>query len=303
MTIFIYNNKKYYNMGNILKDLQMLTPSQEEMQNAHVSYMKYLRENINNFSYWFPRIEVVGKHGINVPKSYIIDVPEDIYEAFFQERKGDQRLIRQWAHKAVLPVIKKHFDGKEVFMKNGCYSGKFSFDKCCHIKANASLEDIVEHLCELQMDSMIKETDGNLEVVLREWIQPEEDCKTIYGGMPLRTEMRLFYDFSNHKPLYWVNYWNWDECHDPICIGWNGERKVDADAYEQSYKHIDEKLKQCQQTHWQTIINALQQVASMEGIWSVDFLFESNQVWLIDAAVGPRSFYWDNKKVKEAMEA
>ena len=290
-------------MENILKDLQMLTPSQVEMQNAHVSYMKYLRENINNFSYWFPRIEVVGKYGIKVPKSYIIEVPEDIYEAFFQERKGDRRLIRQWAHKAVLPVIKKHFDGKEVFMKNGCYSGKFNFDKCCHIKANASLEDVVEHLCELQMDSLLKETDGYLEVVLREWIQPEKDCKTIYGGMPLRTEMRLFYDFSNHKPLYWVNYWIWDECHDLICMGWNGERKEDADAYEQCYTHIDERLKQCQETHWQTIIDALQQVASMKGIWSVDFLFENNQVWLIDAAVGPRSFYWDNNKVKVAMEA
>lgn len=285
------------------KDFLILPPSQEELRKAHENYMKYLRENKNNFSYWFPKLSVVNRHGIMVPKSYIVDVPEDIYEAFFQERKGDRCLIRQWTHKAVLPIIKKHFDGKEVFLKNGCYSGKFNFDKCCHIKAGASLEDIVTHLCELQMDSLLKETDGNLEMVLREWIQPEEGNKTIYGGMPLRTEMRLFYDFSNHKPLYWVNYWNWDDCHDPICIGWDGERKEDADVYEEYYSYIDEELGLCYEKHWQTIVDALQQVSSMEGIWSVDFLFEKEQVWLIDAAIGPRSHYWDSEKIKAAMEA
>lgn len=289
-------------MDNILKKLEILTPSQEEMRKAHEHYMNYLRENKNNFSYWFPKLSIVSQYGIMVPQSYIVDVPEDIFKAFFNERKNDMEIVQEWAQKALLPLISQHFKGKDVFIKNGCYSGKFSFDKCCHIKPDATDNDIVRNLCNLQYDSILKETDGNLEIILREWIKPQEGNKTIYEGMPLRTEMRLFYDFSSHKPLYWVNYWNWDDCHDPICVGWDGERKEDADVYEEYYPYLEEELEMCQKKYWQNIVEALKNVTVMEGIWSVDFLFEDDKVWLIDAAIGQRSYYWDSEKIKAAME-
>lgn len=292
---------KYYNMEENIRNFKFPTFTEEELREAHESHMKYLRENPNNFSFWFPKLSVVKRYGLMVPKSHVVDVPENIYKTFFQEGKNDMRIIRQWAHKAILSVIQQHFQGKEVFLKNGCYSGKFSFNKCCHLKANATLKEIVAHLCNIQYDSLMKETDGNLEVVLREWIQPEDGTNTIYGGMPLRPEMRLFYDFTSHKPLYWVNYWDWNDCHDPICFHWNGERTEDADVYEETYPSIDERVKKYREKYWQTIIDALQQVNLMKGIWSVDFLFDKSGVWLIDAAIGSRSHYWDVEKVKAAL--
>jgi len=285
------------------KEFKFHAPTEDELREAHNNYMKYLRENPNNFSFWFPKLSVVKRHRILVPKSHVVEVPEDIYKTFFQEGKNDLRVIRQWAHKAILPVIRQHFQGKEVFMKNGCYSGKFNFNKCCHLTADATLKEIVEHLCSIQYDSLLKETDGNLEIVLREWIQPEEGTKTIYNGMPLRPEMRLFYDFTSHKPLYWVNYWDWNDCHDPICLDLEGNPSEDAEVYEEYYPYIDEELREYQEKYWQTILDALQQVNLMEGIWSVDFLFEKNQIWLIDAAIGPKSHYWDLEKIKAAIKA
>lgn len=284
------------------KEFNFHAPTEDELREAHENYMKYLRENPNNFSFWFPKLSVVKRHGILVPKSHVVEVPEDIYKAFFQEGKNDLRVIRQWAHKAILPVIQQHFQGKEVFVKNGCYSGKFNFNKCCHLAVDATLKEIVAHLCSIQYDSLLKETDGNLEIVLREWIQPEEGTKTIYNGMPLRPEMRLFYDFTSHKPLYWVNYWDWNDCHDPICLDLEGNPSEDAEVYEEYYPYIDEELREYQEKYWQTILDALQQVNLMEGIWSVDFLFEKNQIWLIDAAIGPKSHYWDLEKIKAALK-
>ena len=283
------------------KNITFHTPTEEEMKEAHASYMKFLRENPNNFSYWFPKLATVKRNGIMVPKSHIVEVPEEIYKAFFMENQRDKKTIRLWAHDAILPVIGQHFQGKEVFMKNGCYSGKFHFNKCCHLSANATLKEIVEHLCNIQYDSLVKETSGNLEIVLREWIHPEDGTKAIYGGMPLRPEMRLFYDFTNHKPLYWVNYWDWDYCHDNICFDLDGERSEDADIYEEYYPYINEELEQYREEYWQTILNALQEVTLMEGVWSVDFLFEKRRVWLIDAAIGSRSAYWDVEKIKSTL--
>lgn len=267
---------------------QLPVHTEEELKEAHINYMRHLRNNRNNFSYWFPKISVVKHHGISIPSSRVVEVPEEIYKAFFLESSGDRRSIRQFVHKSILPVIRSHFNGKEVFVKNGCYSGKFRFDKCCHLPANATLKTITEHLCEIQYDSLIKDTAGNLEIVLREWIKPEDGTKTIYGGMPLRTEIRLFYNFTEHKPLYWVNYWDWDYCHEVIC--WHPE---DKDVYEEYYPYIDEEAKLYCKENWQLILDALAHVKDLEGKWSVDFILEKSRVWLIDMAIASMSAYWN----------
>lgn len=41
------------------KNITFHTPTEEEMKEAHESYMKFLRENPNNFSYWFPKLATV----------------------------------------------------------------------------------------------------------------------------------------------------------------------------------------------------------------------------------------------------
>ena len=281
-------------MEENIKNITIHTPSEEDMKEAHNNYMRFLRENPNNFSFWFPKLNSVKRSGIMIPKSRVIEVPEEIYKAFFMENKRDKKTIRLWAHDAILPVIQQHFSGKELFVKNGCYSGKFNFNKCCHIPADATLKEIVEHLCEIQYDSLMKETSGNLEIVLREWIQPEECTKTIYGGMPLRPEIRLFYDFDTHRPLYWINYWDWDYCHDYICC-----HDDDKPVYEEYYPFIDEEVKNFMEEHYDTICNALQEVTLMKGIWSVDFLLERNRVWFIVAALGHMSAYWDEEKINQ----
>lgn len=276
-------------------NISIKTPTEQEQQEAHANFINWLRNNPNNFSYWFPKLSVVRQHGVLVPKSRIINVPEELLEAFFLERKGDKRLIRQWAHDNILPVIKSHFQDTEVFMKNGCFSGKFNFNACCHLPANATLKEIVQHLCNIQYDSLANDTAGNLEVILREWVKPMNGTETIYGGMPLRAEMRLFYDFDSHQPLYYVNYWDWDYCHEAICC-----QPEDKTVYENYYPFINEEVELYAKDHWQTICDALSHVSDMKGDWSIDFILESNRVWMIDAAIGRQSAYWDEKKITAA---
>lgn len=55
---------------------------------------------------------------------------------------------------------------------------------------------------------MIVGADDTSEVVFREFIGSKEDVPTIYSGMPLHTEFRVFYDFGSKKAIGVSNYWN-----------------------------------------------------------------------------------------------
>lgn len=44
------------------------------------------------------------------------------------------------------------------------------------------------------------------------------------------------------------------------------------------------------------IIETLENVEGLRGIWSVDFILEEDKAWLIDMALASRSAYWDTQK-------
>jgi hypothetical protein len=277
---------------NTDKIFSLTTPSEDEMKAAHINYMNWLMNNPNNFSYWFPRIKDLREWGISIPKSIIIPVPETILRAFYMDHMpDDMNVITKWVDAAVMPFISTEFANKDVFVKNGCFSNKFSFNAACHIPADADLVKVTDNICRIQADSICFDTAGNLEIVLREWIEPEEGTRTIYNGMPFRSEMRLFYDFTNHRYLYDVNYWDWDYCHDHIC-----SNPEDAEVYEEDYQCIAEELDIRKNIHLTNIANALDSVNSLRGIWSVDFILTDDKCWLIDMAVAKQSAYWNENK-------
>ena len=289
-----------------MNNMQIKTPTPEELQAAHESFMSYLRNNPNNFSYWFPHIKGLNDHGISIPKSTVIPVPEEIYKSFFRENEGDDERIDSWVTSQVLPVIETSpwMKNRKIFIKNGCFSNKFDFANGCLIADPNDEETLIKNICNIQYNSLMHETDGYLELVLREFVEPSRaDTPTIYNGMPLRPEIRIFYDFDRHQYLYAVNYWDWDKCHDWICFKWDGERTQDADTYEKAWPYLLFTTKDLLEKHLTLITDALNTVTSLTmpdglpNIWSVDFILEEDRVWLIDMAQGWRSVYWNPEKV------
>lgn len=293
-------------MAKELNNKHIITPpTAEEVQAAHDSFMSYLRTNPNNFSYWFPHVKELTKK-INIPESVIIPIPEEIYKSFFHEREGDNERIGNWVLKSVAPTIDGNpsLKNRKIFIKNGCFSNKFNFAKSCLIDNYQDIETLISHICQIQSDALLFETDGYLELVVRQYIEPSPNTPTIYNGMPLRPEIRVFYDFDRHQYLYSVNYWDWDYCHSRICFGWNGERKLDADIYETAWPSLKAETERLLNRFLPLISNALSTVTTLtmpEGqpnVWSVDFLLEDSRVWLIDMAQAWRSAYWDLNKIK-----
>ena len=72
------NNEKIDKLLN----LKILTPSQEELEQARKEYLIWQKSSPNNFSYWFPKIKFAEDDVVKIPMSRIVSVPEDLLDAF-----------------------------------------------------------------------------------------------------------------------------------------------------------------------------------------------------------------------------
>lgn len=248
--------------------------------------VKCLQEDPNNLSFWYPKVKDCG---FRTPRTTVIQLPEKAILALFQDEENDREVIREFVISSVMPVIEA-FDGKP-FIKNGTFSDKYDFGLCCPDKTDA--DSLTENIMRMGMDALCLDANGISEIVVRERIPAPEGSRTIYGGMPLRPEFRVFYDFSRGQLLYMENYWNWDYCHEAVARN-EHDRKVFFDHYGviwRSYKESAMRL-------YMTAEDRLRNITGLEGIWSVDFLLDGNgEFWLIDMAQGHRSVYWDPYKV------
>ena len=260
--------------------------AQIELEQAESSFMSWLHDNPNNFSFWFPKIRSCG---LPMPGTVIIPVPEEVIRSEFLERDGDRQRITDFIKDSVLPAIPKEWNG--IFIKNGCFSDKFDFS-LCHPKKG--LKSISHSFREINMDSLAFDTGGNAEFVIREYIEgtPEDNRWTIYNGMPLRPEVRVFYDFSRKRVLYSANYWDWDYCHDSICSKFTEEKN----NYEAAYPHILEMYEKEKGTVESLAHEHFKDIPDIEGFWSADFMLAGGQWWLIDMAIAGMSAYWDPHK-------
>ena len=134
-----------------------------------------------------------------------------------------------------------------------------------------------------------------MEIVFREFIQPQKGTQTIYNGMPFRPEMRVFYDFDKHSYCYAVNYWDWDYCHERIA-----ENAHDKEVYEAVYPELKDLYEYRKSYFLPRILSGFRRV-NLSGVWSADFILDEHRAWFIDMAVANRSAYWDEKWAEKGL--
>lgn len=267
--------------------LNIKMPTKQESEEMYKNFYKETSKDICNISYWFPKIE---KCGIKVPKTFIKKVPIEIAKFFTLEESDAVLEIMTWVKDEIEPLVRKL--GGLPFIKNGCFSNKFNFKSAV---PSTSFVSIAEGLMDIMYHSISFDTSGWTEVAVRERI-PFDETKTptIYNGMPLRNEYRVFYDFDKKKLLYSVNYWDWDHCHK--AISYNATDKI---IYEATYKNLQEHFLEKQKNVELLVSKHMKNVKKLSGQWSIDILEdELGNFWLIDMAVAQRSAYWDEDKIK-----
>ena len=180
-------------------------------------------------------------------------------------------------------------------IKNGCFSNKFDFQSCL-----ATTDNLAQQLWKINYRSAELETGGYTELVVREMISYNDYViPTIYNGMPLREELRVFYNMDKHKIEYIEDYWKYKYCK--ANIG-NKSNQIVFDWFHNKLKtrktQHRELLKQLEDRIWDNI-HTLVFDGELKGIWSIDFMYveDEDELYLIDMARGFRSAYWNMDKL------
>lgn len=254
----------------------------DNIEQGRINWLKEEKENKNNFSYWAPKLgSLIGPY-------VVFALPDWFLDAYTSGDINDKQKITDYFAENITPIIQGMFPEGECFMKNGCFSNKFSFDQNCHI-VGLSNENIVEHMLNIEYDALMYETNGDLEVVFRPYISAPENCPTMYGGMPFRVELRAFYDFDNKKYLYDEFYWNWDYCHSKL-------DEVDNVVYEKEYERVYKEFEQQRESIKKYLEENLDKI-ELTGQWSVDVMVgPDGKYHVIDMATADRSAYWNRHK-------
>lgn len=283
----------------MLRERQKYTP--EYFKELALKSYNDDRKYPENFSNWYPHIKSFG----DFAHAEIISNQIFTFEEIEIMQKTDDINKVDWneINKILKPTFEKMDRNKLYNIKNGCFSNKFDFETCIVNKQN-----LAEQLWKINYNSCMYSTGGFTELVVRELI-PHNPTKymTIYNGMPLRTEVRIFYNMETKKIEYIADYWNYNYCKDDI---YNLNDRVIFDAFHNQISTNEKGIV----NHWMEFediseeikkhINTLEFDDSLNGIWSIDFMYdnETKQIYLIDMARGFRSAYWDFNKLTEETQ-
>lgn len=253
-----------------------------------------IRNNQNSMGHWLPALDIgVAEHGFfKIPPTTIIQVPMTL----LQLTRIDWESLTPMTMAIVDRYCQKAFrldENKEYFVKTGTYSSKYDF-RNARVTGAKEVRELGEYLLfihyqALQMASPLnnKQIYGastTNEWVVRDFIKDKEDNPTIYKGMPLHTEYRVFIDFDTKKIIGHTPYW------DPAVM----KRRFAEGAAEDSphYKHdyivylMHEDV--LMQRYRENVERVLQHVEEMlpdiplSGQWSLDIMQNGNEFYAID---------------------
>ena len=218
----------------------------------------------NNFSYWYPRVKNIFK----TPRTIIVKVPVDIIQLILDNVEDPK--VLSWISEKLYPKIKSNFgsclgDMNKFFIKNARFSNKFEFNEscCCRLDVN----ELYNHIKLLNYRSMETDALGFTELVIRQFIQFDDTTTpTIYNGLPLRPEYRIFYDFDKKQLLHTHDYWDFNYVSPNLYnfndkVIFNYYKDIYADKWKSHLKEVE------------TIANEGLSKVDLKGIWSVDFMY------------------------------
>mgnify|MGYP000158895320 FL=1 len=268
---------------------------------------KILDNNMNQMGYWLPKVAEISP--FKIPDTKIMKVPLSLLQL---GRVFEYNELTPTTFKIINEYCKKVFEldlNGTYFIKNGVFSSKFDF-RNAKVTTPQEVAELGQYLFYIhqqacQMASLLNNKSiygcgTTNEWIVREYIESPVK-ETIYMGLPLNTEYRIFVDFDTKAILSDNQYWNKEvmnkrfeenrnshDVHDVITYNMASER------LEKTYNENIDKVKEMVQ-------ELLNNNIEMTGQWSVDIMQVENDFYLIDMALAENSFYYDSvpKKLRK----
>lgn len=259
-----------FNFENLFKPL-----TEEEIEERKKAAYNRAFETPENLSYWFPNLKnstTKSNSILKLPKTKVAVLDYEWWK-WLQTDKYSEEKTKAF-NDYLLSLLGDFQKGKTIFIKSGIFSDKFSFYRT---KINDK-DKLGLNFLDIFYTSMVFGASNTNEIVFREFIEDKEDRPTIYSGMPLHTEFRVFYDFDKKEMIGVANYWNpkvmreglHEECDKKVYLAFENELVSDYDTHK--YKVVTEVSK------------FLEGVSGLSGKWSIDIMKNKDDLWLIDLA-------------------
>lgn len=259
-----------------------------------------LGRNKNSIGYWLPK--VTGISDFKIPDTKVIKVPISLLQLGRVFEYGE---LTPTTFKIINEYCKRVFDlnlDETYFIKNGVYSSKFDF-RNAKVTTPQEVAEIGQYLFYVhqqacQMASLLNNRSiygcgTTNEWVVREYIESPVK-ETIYMGLPLNTEYRIFVDFDTKKILSSNQYWNKEVMTKRFKENRNSHDVHDIITYTMAVERLEKTYNDNINLVKEMVQKLVDNNVEMTGQWSIDIMQVENNFYLIDMALAENSFYYDS---------
>lgn len=275
---------------------------------------KIIDQNPISMGYWLPCIvDAVNSNGFfKIPPTKIIKVPITVLQLTRQEYPTLSRTTLDIVDEYCNKVFGLVPDG-DYFIKTGTFSSKFDF-RNARVNSPKEIKELGEYLLfihwqALQMahfdlsgrnQPIIYGVSTTTEWVVRDFIPDKEENLTIYHGLPLHTEYRVFVDFDTDEVLGIHPYWD----EKVMKRHFEQTAATDPDAFHDhiTFSANEARLKERYEANKDCVVDHLREILpdiNLPGQWSVDIMQNGDDFWIIDMATAERSAYYDETVPEE----
>lgn len=255
-----------------------------------ISY-RIIGKNQTSMGYWLPKIApLIDCEGFfKIPNTKIMKVPLPVLQLTFAEYTDLNRTTLDIVDQFCMEAFRLNLDS-DYFIKTGVFSSKFDFRnaRVCDPKEIREMGEyfLFIHNMSRTIGFMSYGAATTNEWVVREFISDCEDNLTIYHGLPLHTEYRVFVDFDAKEVLGIHPYWD----PDVMKKHFDDASNDDPDAYHDycTYSVNEDKLMKRYEKNKDLVNQHVQKLlelgVNMEGQWSLDIMQNGSDFWFIDMA-------------------
>lgn len=240
-----------------------------------------LRQLPESMSNWLPQlIEAAKDSKFKIPATKVWTLPLELAQ-YLRLEYGD---TNQESRDLFNQMVFKNFDLKDdktYFIKTGNFSSKFEF-RNTHCTEPREMGDYFSVITDF---AARVGANRSMDLVVREWIDDQENRPTIYNGMPLHTEFRTFIDCDNDELIGTVPYWN------PLvmkrALQSQGQHNPEIQQDYETYLRLEDTLNQDYNDHVSLINHEVKEILpklNLHGKWSLDIMKNGDDFYLIDMA-------------------
>lgn len=257
-------------------------PTKAEIEKMQREQHQSCFSNPNEFSFWFPQIKDIQNETILIPESCIIPISFDWFCWLgSDDYKEDKR--KEFTSYIRSELSKQDFrTDRELFLKTGLFSDKFTF-RNAHLKSGVQ-DDIGDRYLDIAYAGMCVGCSLSKDLILREFIHTSYERPSIYDGMKLNTEFRVFYSFDKKEVEKTVNYWDYDTMMKNIYD------RGDKETFSYVGKEIENEYRERVAELTELCKGVLSKI-DLSGTWSVDFMWTGKNYALIDMALAEDSYF------------